>query len=167
MVLRFKYKVQVLVSGAQRDHCETRCGEPLCAVVCPQAECKGNDCGNVKCQTVCSPPVCTTSCAETCQTHCAKPKCQWRCKANPSCPAPSCKMTCTDLDCATSLSASNKTAAELKNALLKDGKAQIFWRKAESLKAASAPAAAPAAAPVASPAAAPAGPAEAWQWEDS
>eukprot|EP00435_Cladocopium_sp_Y103_P026695 s1488_g6.t1 len=108
--------------STQRDHCETRCGEPLCAVVCPQVECKGNDCSDVKCQTVCSPPVCSTSCAETCHTQCAKPKCQWRCKANPACPAPKCKMNCTDLDCATTLSAGNATAAKLKKALMRDGK---------------------------------------------
>lgn len=108
--------------STQRDHCETRCGEPLCAVVCPQVECKGNDCSDVKCQTVCSPPVCSTSCAETCHTQCAKPKCQWRCKANPACPAPTCRMNCTNLDCATTLSAGNATAAKLKKALMRDGK---------------------------------------------
>lgn len=92
------------------------------AVVCPQVECKGNDCSDVKCQTVCSPPACSTSCAETCHTQCAKPKCQWRCKANPACPAPKCRMNCTNLDCATTLSAGNATAAKLKKALMRDGK---------------------------------------------
>jgi len=100
--------------SASVDKCDTRCGEPLCAVVCPQTECVGTDCPNsLKCKTVCSPPVCTTSCRD-CKTTCAKPVCNWNCKQNSKCPPPKCKLDCVDLDCPAQLSpvSGNSTARE-------------------------------------------------------
>mmetsp|Transcript_22288 Transcript_22288/g.51600 ORF Transcript_22288/g.51600 Transcript_22288/m.51600 type:complete len:278 (+) Transcript_22288:99-932(+) len=183
----------VTTCSSARDHCETRCGEPLCAVVCPQSECKGSDCSSaVKCQTVCNPPVCTTSCSDSCQTSCATPTCKWRCKSNPSCPPPSCKLSCTDLDCPASLHARQNTTAsrQLQDSLTKQGKVLVAEGRASldphilakgplapapapaavqaQAPLAAAPAAAPAAVPAAVPAAAPVaaaevGPAQLWR----
>ncbi|CAE7861759.1 znfx-1 [Symbiodinium microadriaticum] len=140
----------VTTCSSSRTQCETRCGEPLCAVVCPQTECEGSDCSRaVACQTVCNPPVCTTSCADSCQTSCATPKCKWRCKPTPACPQPACKISCTDLDCAANMVHGNATArAQLEASLSKQGKEVVSEGRAPlDPSVLTAPAAAPAAAP--------------------
>lgn len=168
--------------SADKDHwaqCQTRCLEPVCAEVCDGVK--------ETCKTLCrpGPPLCTTSCAKSCRTLCAKPKCQWRCKATESCPAPTCKMECTDLDCPMALPVLNSTAPQQNKALPPDpvppapAPAPVNMQVDKPTKevrvapvpvavapahAVAAPAVAPAPAPVAAPMAAPAAAPAAQVW---
>eukprot|EP00931_Biecheleriopsis_adriatica_P089493 TRINITY_DN63610_c0_g1_i1.p1 TRINITY_DN63610_c0_g1~~TRINITY_DN63610_c0_g1_i1.p1 ORF type:complete len:318 (-),score=65.56 TRINITY_DN63610_c0_g1_i1:95-1048(-) len=99
------------------ENCETRCSEPLCAVICPETKCEGLGCStSLKCHTSCSPPVCTTSCADSCKTTCAKPACKWNCKKNSACPEPKCELSCSEMNCASEMSAVSGNATEREKA---------------------------------------------------
>merc|ERR1719440_1982256 len=80
------------------DKCETRCNKPKCAVICPlDHECTmDHGCPKAKCRTICAPPVCTTSCSDSCHSVCSQPQCNWKCKPG-NCPKPECKMECPGL----------------------------------------------------------------------
>eukprot|EP00930_Biecheleria_cincta_P086665 TRINITY_DN75927_c0_g1_i1.p1 TRINITY_DN75927_c0_g1~~TRINITY_DN75927_c0_g1_i1.p1 ORF type:complete len:283 (+),score=32.05 TRINITY_DN75927_c0_g1_i1:68-916(+) len=104
-----------ITCSTNADKCQTRCGEPMCVVVCPKTKCEGRNCSSspIKCKTVCSEPVCTTSCTDNCKTSCQKPVCRWNCKKNPRCAEPVCDLKCKSISgCSVALSAAiaNKTA---------------------------------------------------------
>jgi len=110
--------------------CETRCGAPSCAVVCPTASCKNGDCP--KCRTICGPPACTTQCGEDCQGICSDPQCTWKCHPG-TCPKPTCKLTCSGIkSCATKFPPArmNKVPLMPGQEVINEGKASLNMAKA-------------------------------------
>eukprot|EP00451_Oxyrrhis_marina_P003289 CAMPEP_0204274388 /NCGR_PEP_ID=MMETSP0468-20130131/25157_1 /ASSEMBLY_ACC=CAM_ASM_000383 /TAXON_ID=2969 /ORGANISM="Oxyrrhis marina" /LENGTH=567 /DNA_ID=CAMNT_0051250591 /DNA_START=123 /DNA_END=1826 /DNA_ORIENTATION=+ len=82
------------------DGCKVKCGQPNCAMFCPEQEVCPNGTkvmGCPKCSTKCDKPKCVVDCAHAdtgCKTVCPDPVCDWDCHKPKDCPKPECKMVC-------------------------------------------------------------------------